>query len=210
MARAPSVRAGLAIAGAARAFLTLAPQAKRHRHICLAHDFDRRNNSCPARTMNTPLAQRMVEAPPPEIIARLTRALLLKSLLELLFLCLVLGVAGFKYFNPTIRGEITQADAVSVRGWVSNPLAPRDPIQLELVIDGRLTAIASAEQVWAEHATTALLRGGEAHPFTFSFPPLAAGTHSVQVYAAQTTPGRALTLFPITGRAQTFTLTPDR
>jgi hypothetical protein len=159
--------------------------------------------------MNTPFAQRMVETPPPEIIARLTRALLLKSLLELLFLCLVLGVAGFKYFNPTIRGEITQADAISVRGWVSNPLAPRDPIQLELVIDGRLTAIASAEQVRAEHATSALLRRGE-HPFAFSFPPLSAGTHSVQVYAVQITPGRALTLFPITGRAQTFTLTFDR
>jgi hypothetical protein len=148
----------------------------------------------------------MIEVEPaPETVARLSRAVLLKSLLELLFLCLVLGVAGFKYFNPTIRGEITQADAVSVRGWVSNPLAPRHPIQLELVVDGRVIAIVTADQ--AEYAK--LPRQG-AHPFEFSFQRLPAGTHSIQVYVVQTTPGRALTLFPIAGRAQTFTVTSGR
>ena len=147
--------------------------------------------------------------PGPETVARLVRAVLLKSLLEILILCLVLGIAGFKYFNPTIRGEITQADAVSVRGWVANPLAPRDPIQLELVIDGHLTAIMTAQEVRPGHAVTALLRRGE-HPFEFSFQRLSTGTHSVQVYAVQTTPDRTLSLVPITRRSQTFTLSPDR
>ena len=110
----------------------------------------------------------LVEEPAPETVARLVRAVLLKSLLEILILCLVLGIAGFKYFNPTIRGAIMQADAVSVRGWVANPLAPRDPIQLELVIDGRPMAIMTAQDVRPEHAVTALLRRGE-HPFEFSF-----------------------------------------
>jgi len=141
----------------------------------------------------------------PETVARLSRAVLLKSLLELLFLCLVLGFSGFKYFNPTIRGEITQADAVSVRGWVSNPLAPRHPIQLELVVDGRVIAIVTVDE--AEYAK--LPRQG-AHPFEFSFQRLPAGTHSIQVYVVQTTPGRALTLFPIAGRAQSFTVTSGR
>ncbi len=145
--------------------------------------------------------------PAPETVARLVRALLLKSLLEILILCLVLGIAGFKYFNPTIRGEITQADAVSVRGWVANPLAPYDPIQLELVIDGRLTAFMTAQN--AEHAISAPRRPGE-YPFEFSFQRLPAGTHSVQVYAVQTTPGRTLSLVPITRRSQTFTLSPVR
>ena len=103
----------------------------------------------------------VVEEPAPEIVARLVRAVLLKSLLEILILCLVLGIAGFKYFNPTIRGEITQADAVSVRGWVANPMAPRDPIQLELAIDGRPTAIMTALEVQPEHAASALLRRGQ-------------------------------------------------
>lgn len=145
--------------------------------------------------------------PAPETVARLTHALLLKSLLELLFLCLLLGIAGFKYFNPTARGEITQADAVSVRGWVSNPLAPRHPVQLELVVDGRVIAIVTADE--GEYAPAGLLRRG-AHPFEFSFHRLPAGTHSIQVYVVQTTPGRALTLFPITGRPQTFTVTSGR
>jgi hypothetical protein len=152
------------------------------------------------------LVDEVVEEPAPETVARLVRALLIKSLLEILILCLVLGVAGFKYFNPTIRGEITQADAVSVRGWVANPLAPHDPIQLELVIDGRLTAVMIAREGQAEPAVSALLRP---HPFVFSFQRLPAGTHSVQVYAVQTTPGRTLSLVPITRRAQTFTLNPD-
>ena len=151
----------------------------------------------------------VVQKPARETVVRLVRAVLLKSLLEILILCLVLGIAGFKYFNPTIRGEITQADAVSVRGWVANPLAPRDPIQLELVIDGRLTAIMIAQEVESEHAVSALLRRGE-HPFQFSFQRLPAGTHSVQVYALQTTPGRTLSLVPITPRSQTFTLNPAR
>ena len=144
-----------------------------------------------------------------ETIARLVRAILLKSLLEILILCLGLGIAGFNYFNPTIRGEITEADAVNVRGWAVNPLAPHDPIELELVIDGRLTAIVTAQEVKPEHAASALLRRGE-HPFEFSFQCLPAGTHSVQVYAVQITPGRTLSLLPITRRSQTFTVSQDR
>jgi hypothetical protein len=155
------------------------------------------------------LVDEVVEEPAPETVARLVRALLLKSLVEILILCLVLSIAGFKYFNPMIRGEIVQADAVSVRGWVANPLAPRDPIQLQLVIDGRLTAIMIAQEVQPEHAVSALLRRGE-HPFQFSFQRLPAGPHSVQVYAVQTTPGRTLSLVPITRRSQTFTLNPAR
>jgi hypothetical protein len=89
--------------------------------------------------MTGALVDEIVDEPAPETVVRLVRALLLKSLLEILIVCLVLGIAGFEYFNPTMRGEITHADAVCVRGWVANPLAPRDPIQLELVIDGRLT-----------------------------------------------------------------------
>jgi hypothetical protein len=152
---------------------------------------------------------KVVEEPTPETIARLVRAVLLKSLLEILLVCLVLGIAGFKYFNPTIRGEILQADAVTVRGWVANPLAPHDPIELELVIDGRVTAIMTVPEVRPEHAISALLRGGE-HPFEFSFSPLPAGTHSVQVYAVQTTPDRTLSLVPITRRAQSFTTSLNR
>jgi hypothetical protein len=152
------------------------------------------------------LVDEAFEEPAPETVARLARAVLLKSLLEILILCLILGMAGFKYFNPTIRGEITQADAVGVRGWVANPLAPHDPIQLELVIDGGLKAIMTAQEVQPEHAT---LRRGE-HPFEFSFQRLPDGTHSVQVYAVQTTPGWTLSLVPITRRSQTFTLTPVR
>src|ERR1044071_10321658 len=96
--------------------------------------------------MTAALVDELIEEPAPETAARLVRALLLKSLLEILILCLVLGVAGFKYFNPTMRGEITQADAVSVRGWVANPLASHDPIQLELVIDDRLVATMIAQE----------------------------------------------------------------
>jgi len=159
--------------------------------------------------MTGALVDELVEEPAPETVARLVRAVLLKSFLEILILCLVLGIAGFKHFNPTIRGEITQADAVSVRGWVANPLAPRDPIQLELVIDGRLTAIMIAQKVQPEHAVSALVRRAE-HPFKFSFQRLPAGTHSIQVYAVQTTPGRTLSLVPITRRAESFTLSPGR
>jgi hypothetical protein len=151
----------------------------------------------------------IVEEPAPETVARLVRAVLLKSVLELLILCLVLGIAGFKYFNPTIRGEITQADAVSVRGWVANPLASHDPIQLELVIDGRLTAITTALEVRPEQAVSALFRRGK-HLFEFSFQRLPAGTHSVQVYAVQTTPGRTLSLVPVTRRSETFTVSLAR
>jgi len=145
--------------------------------------------------------------PAPETVARLVRALLLKSLLELMLLCLVLGIAGFKHFNPTIHGEITQADAVSVRGWVANPLEPHSPIQLELVIDGRLAAITATHD--PEQAVSTLLPR-HARPFAFSFQPLPVGTHSVRVYAVQTTPGRTLSLVPITHRAAAFTLSPAK
>lgn len=155
--------------------------------------------------MTTSLANVIESAP--ETTARLARALLFKSLLELIFLCVVFSIVGFRYFNPTIRGEITEADAVSVRGWVANPLAPRDPIQLELLLDGRLTAVVTAEELRPEHAPSALLRRGE-HPFEFSFARLPPGHHSIQVYAVQTTPGRTLSLVSITRRTQGFTLSP--
>jgi hypothetical protein len=157
--------------------------------------------------MTGALVEEGVGEPAPQTVACLVRALLFKSLLEILIVCVVLVLAGFKYFNPTIRGEITEADAMSVRGWVTNPLAPQDPIQLELVIDGRVTAFMTTHN--AEHASNAQLRRGE-HAFEFSFPRLPAGTHSVQVYALQTTPGRTLSLVPIARRSESFTLRPDR
>ena len=159
--------------------------------------------------MNTVLIGEEVDQPAPGTLARLVRALLLKSMLEIFILCMVLAMTGFRYFNPTVRGEITQADAVSVRGWVANPLAPHDPIQLQLAIDGRLTAITTAHEMRPKHAVSALLRRGE-HPFEFLFQRLPAGTHSIQVYAVQSTPGRTLSLVPITQRSGTLTLKPVR
>jgi hypothetical protein len=70
--------------------------------------------------------------------SRLVRALLIKSFLEIIIVCGAISSAAFFYFNPTIRGAITQADAVSVRGWVSNPSTGQTP--LELFIDGRFVA----------------------------------------------------------------------
>ena len=169
-----------------------------------------RNNSCPARMMTgNGLVNEGVVEPDPETVARIVRAVLLKSLLEILILCLVLGIAGFEYFNPAIRGQIMQADAVSVRGWVANPLAPHNPIQLELVLDGHLTGTVTAQDVRPEHAISSLLRRDE-HPFEFSFQHLPDGMHSVQVYAVQTTPGRTLSLVPITRRPETFILSSSR
>ena len=77
-------------------------------------------------------ANEAVTDPAPQTVARLVRAMLLKSLLETLVVCVVLGIAGFRYFNPSIRGEILQADAVRIRGWVCNPLVPEKPLELEL------------------------------------------------------------------------------
>lgn len=121
---------------------------------------------------------------------RLTRAWLLKSLLEVVVVCVAITTAAFAFFNPMVRGAITQADAVSVRGWVSNTRSTTS-VQLQLFIDNRF---ASASQLGSE---------GQ---FTFSYPPLAAGTHTAQVYLVNDGFGRAFALIPIARRPATFTV----
>ncbi len=132
---------------------------------------------------------------------RLLKAVILKLLVEILFVCAATSIAAFAYFNPALRGEVELADAQRVEGWACDPLSTARPLEVQLFIDNRFIAATVADRVREDLITARLLRRV---PFGFSFElnPLALdpGRHRVQVYVVYPAPGGAKTLVPINRR----------
>jgi hypothetical protein len=117
---------------------------------------------------------------------RLLKAVLAKSFLEILIVCVVIALAAYSNFNPILRGAIDAADASRVAGWVYDPLSREEAVEVQLFIDGVFVATQTANQrredlVRAEAAPDA------SHGFSFNLRnlKLAPGSHTTQVFAVR-------------------------
>jgi hypothetical protein len=145
-----------------------------------------------------------------ETAARLVPALLVKSLAELAFVCVLVAVAAFVNLHPLVRGAIDIADSSSVAGWAHDPRAPREAIEVQLFIDGRFVAGRRADQPRPD-LVAADATDDPAHGFTFplasfTLPP---GPHHAQVYAVRPSFGRGLMLLPLAKSPLAFEVDKD-
>jgi hypothetical protein len=132
--------------------------------------------------------------------ARLLGAVIAKAFLELLFVCTVITLAAFSNFNPSLRGEIENADAQRVEGWVHDPLAGTGPMDVQLWIDHRFFATMRTED---ETGAEAIQNGKCKFQFTLGTQ-LSPGRHRAEVYVVRKTARGYKTLLPISKQKRFF------
>ncbi len=136
------------------------------------------------------------------VATRLLRAVIAKSFLEVILVCVVATLAAFSTFSPQLRGAIDVADQTRIAGWVHDPQAPEKSLEVQLFIDGKFIASQLASQQRAD-LVAAGATSRPHHGFTFSLPPLPpnggnGGKHEAQVYAVRDAAGQSKILLPIT------------
>lgn len=139
---------------------------------------------------------------------RLTQLLIAKSVVEALFVGVVAVIFFYTAFSPHFRGWSDVADAHRVAGWAFNEAAPREPVEVQVYIDGRFAgdvlANRSRPDVLAAGRSTTELCG-----FEFNTPPLAAGEHEARAYAVHASDKEARRTLQQIGLPLRFRVAPE-
>lgn len=139
------------------------------------------------------------------VATKLLRAIIAKSFVEVVLICVVASLAAFTTFSPQLRGAIDVADQTRVAGWVNDPRLPETALEVQLFIDGKFIASRLAddqrEDLVSARATT---RPNHGFSFALEMFELSAGEHSVQVFAVRDAAGNSKILLPVTAEPRTF------
>lgn len=137
------------------------------------------------------------------LITRLTQYLVVKSILELLFV-ISLAVSFFlTVFTPSLSGVVEDANAEHVTGWISDAAARQSYIEVQLYIDDHFTAssVIGRERSGIKTAKDA---DESRHGFRFDTPPLAQGEHEASVYVARESRDQLRLTLQLIGKPQRF------
>ncbi|MFN7947262.1 MAG: hypothetical protein U0Z53_18060 [Blastocatellia bacterium] len=139
------------------------------------------------------------------LATRLLHAVLAKTFLELLLICVLVSLAAYWYFNPQLRGAVDVVSAQRVAGWAADPHRPGEAIEVQLFIDGRFAAVSTA----GERRDDLVSAGATTSPFHgFSFAPetlkLVPGSHTAQVYAVRPSAEGSRILVPLSEKKLLF------
>ena len=135
---------------------------------------------------------------------RLLTAVIAKSFLEIILVCVVATLAAFAYFNPALRGDVEIVSAKHVAGWVCDPRMPDRQLEVQLFVDHRFVAAARAEIARDDLVAAGKIRD-RFHGFDFALPDkqFPRGRHRAQIYVVHKSPGDVRTLLPI-GKGRRF------
>ncbi|HEV7376209.1 MAG TPA: hypothetical protein VGN95_15935 [Pyrinomonadaceae bacterium] len=144
----------------------------------------------------------------PQARKRLTNYLIIKSIIEILFVGAVAIGFYLTAFAPFFRGALDTADARNIAGWVVNQAEPQGHVEVQLYIDGQFAGDRRAD-VARPDVTAAGRAEDERHGFVFDTPPLAVGEHEARVYAVhESGQGQRRTL-QLIGKPLHFSVAPD-
>lgn len=140
--------------------------------------------------------------------SKLLRAVIAKSFVEVILVCVVATLAAFTTFSPQLRGAIDVADSTRVAGWVHDPQTPAEVLEVQLFIDGKFAAAELADDARNDLVEAGVTSQAN-HGFNFALNllNLPAGKHSAQVYAVRAA-GANKTLLPITTNPPSFHISP--
>ena len=121
---------------------------------------------------------------------RLSRALVAKSVAEVLFVAALFAAFSYAHFHPKFRGAVDVADARTVEGWVVDEAEPSRQVEVQLFIDGQFVAQRRAELLRPDVLAAGRAASAE-HGFRFDTPPLAAraSEYEARVYALHAATG---------------------
>jgi hypothetical protein len=148
--------------------------------------------------------------PDAKSFARLSRALIAKSVVEALFLVALVVHFSYTNINPFFRGSIDVADARTIEGWVVNEAAPDERVEVHLYIDDHFVGRQRADAPRADVLAAGRSRDAY-HGFIFNTPALPPGqTYSARVYAMHSAGDGARRVLQEIGRATRFGVTANK
>jgi hypothetical protein len=120
--------------------------------------------------------------------ARLTKLVVLKLALDLLFVSALAVYFQAAQFHPFFSGSLDYADGTVVRGWVVDRARPDSPVEVQLYVDGKFAADGLADQPRPDVSAKGYARD-ERHGYVFNFDTPLRGPHEARVYAVYTSRG---------------------
>jgi hypothetical protein len=116
--------------------------------------------------------------------ARLLKLVAAKLALDVLFVCALAAYTHAVTFGRGFDGEIEHADGLEVSGWVVDLEHPGVPVEVQLFVNGRFTAVALASELVSDvEAGDAVKQGRRAFVFKFGQPQY--GEYQMRVYAVR-------------------------
>ena len=137
--------------------------------------------------------------------ARLTNYLILKSVIEVLFVCALAIGFYLTAFTPNIRGWLDAADARHVEGWAVNLTEPQSRVEVQLYVDGKFAGDRAADSPRIDVKASGRAED-ELHGFIFDTPQLPAGEHEARVYAVHASGGGQRRTLQLIGKPLRFSV----
>ncbi|MFN0110619.1 MAG: hypothetical protein ACKVZH_17315 [Blastocatellia bacterium] len=139
---------------------------------------------------------------------KLLRAVIAKSFVEVILVCVIASLAAFTTFSPQLRGAIDVADQSRIAGWVNDPRTPTMALEVQLFVDGRFVASQLADRNREDLVSTGVTKTAR-HGFNFDSGQLnlSTGEHSVQVFAVRDAAGESKILLPVTTSPRALQIT---
>ena len=135
--------------------------------------------------------------------AKLVHLLISKSIAEALLITAVSVAFYFATTNPGLRGVLDNADQNLVTGWVVDESHPAARVEVQLFVDDRFAAQATADK-YRPDVRDAKRANDEWHGFVFNTPPLSVGSHEARVYAVHSTEAGARKTLQLIGKPLRF------
>ena len=136
---------------------------------------------------------------------RLLSAIIAKSFVEVILVCVVASLAAFMTFSPQLRGAIDVADQARIAGWVNDPRLAEVALEVQLFVDGKFVASQLADLRREDLVSAGVtIRPGHGFSFELEHLNLSAGQHSAQVFAVRDAAGASKILLPITAAPRRF------
>lgn len=139
---------------------------------------------------------------------RLANYLIVKSIVETLFVAALALGFYLTAFAPYIHGVLDMADAQQVAGWAVDQSSPQASVEVQLYIDGRFVSDGKAD-VARPDVKAAGRAADERHGFVFATPPLPAGEHEARVYAVHASGAGVRRTLQLIGKPLTFHVTAN-
>ncbi len=112
---------------------------------------------------------------------KLAHALIVKSIIETLFVASLAVGSYFAVFPPSFQGW-GEVQPHTISGWAVNQLSPNERVEVQLFIDGAFVARGQANLSRRDVALAGWARD-EWHGYAFPIPALSPGPHEGRVYA---------------------------
>lgn len=139
------------------------------------------------------------------VASRIVNGVLLKTFVEIVVVCALVGFAAYRNLHPTVRGAVDVASADRIAGWAFDPDSAGERLEVHLYIDDVFVATQTANLERTD-LTAQRAANDPNHGFSFSSLGMSKGDHSAQVYAVRNSFRGERLLLPLASQPVRFSI----